>query len=213
MADGNGNQSGNGDEGVDATRLFRTEAVVSDVDLRIDVAGRIERTINADEDVELQEMSTHTRGGLAMLRGSRDVQVAGDITRHTDSDETLAVTNGSIEERVLGGVEYHTSVEGEAIVGGAYAGTVTGPFLRVAAWSDFLCWGGWIEADVSRTEISSMMIRALNFYSHAAGARVTMAYNLVDDFVLRFESWGVLVDNTTTAVNLGAPGAGVELEA
>ena len=198
--------------GTDGSRLFRSETFVSKVDLRVDLANHIQRYVSDDEQIHLREKSVLSRGDLAEQFGSREQKVEGNYKRHVHGDDMIALQQGLISEEVRGGVEINASLESEAIIGGAYAGVFAGPFLRISAWADFLCWGGWVEADATRTEIASLMIRAMTFYAHTAGARVTCAYNLMDDFVLRLENFGVFTDNHITVMHVGSPGSGLEME-
>ena len=204
--------SASGGNGIDSSRIFRSEAFVSKVDLRVDLANHIQRYVNDDERIQLREKSVLSRGDFAEQCSNREQKVKGNYTRHVEEDDMIALQQGLIREEVRGGVEVNASLESEAIIGGAYAGTFAGPFLRTSAWADFLCWGGWVEADATRTEIASLMIRSMTFYAHVAGARVTCAYNLMDDFVLRMENFGVFTDNQTTVVHAGSPGSGIDME-
>ncbi len=193
-------------------KLFRGEAAVSVNEQRIDVANTVIWQIAEDEEVELEEKRLHARGQMGFMFGDREVTVDGDYVRHTKEAETFALTGGAVEETVHGGVEQNMQVEAEVIMGGAYAGTFVGGFLRICAWADFLCWGGWLEVDTVRAEIASVMIRSMMFYGHTAGARILLAYNLMDDFTLRREDIGVFCDAQGTAIHLGAPGASMTME-
>lgn len=196
----------------DTSKLFRREAAVSVNERRIDVANTVIWQIAEDEEVELEEKRVHARGQMGFMFGDREVTVDGDYVRHTEEAETFALTGGAVEETVRGGVEQNMQVEAEVIMGGAYAGTFVGGFLRICAWADFLCWGGWLEVDAARAEIASVMIRSMMFYGHTAGARILLSYNLMDDFTLRREDIGVLCDAQGSAIHLGAPGASMTLE-
>ncbi len=191
-------------------RRFRAEALVSDGDLRIEAAKQVVRSVVGDEEVLLRERSLHARGDFSYLRGSRTVEVFGDYERHTEDGELYPISGAPIRETVRGGVEVTAGLETEAIMGGGYVGTMVGPFLRMAAWVDFLCWGGWGEVDLARVEIAGVMIRAMTVYNHACGARILLAAGLVDDFGVRNEAFGVFTDNQAAVIHAGGPGAGVE---
>lgn len=218
MADNDQNQNngndGGGDDAADNTadRLFRREGIVSDVDLRVDVAAELSQSITEDEVVELDYKRVKIRGDASFVRGSRDRTVKGTHDRSVDNAETRAIGD-FLGETVHGGVHYHAAQDVDIIMGGAYFNTIAGAYLRIAAWTDFLAWGGWLEVDVGRAEISAVMIRSHMFYMHNAGARVTLARTLIDDFVMRYELFGVRSKTYGTDLNIGAPGSGVDFEA
>lgn len=207
-------------------RVFRGEVAISDVDLRVEIAKNVNRTVSGNENIDLEEKVVHARGDLSMMRHSRKQVVKGDYHRVTDNSDILMVgsigwswsgggvqrVDGTVTETVLGGVEIKAQQESEAILGGAYNGVFLGPFLRIAAWCDFLCWGGWVEIDVVRTEVSSATIRSMMFYSHTAAIRLTFAYNMVDDFIMRYEQIGVFDNRVSSTTHIGSPGSGVTME-
>ena len=117
----------------------------------------------------------------------------------------------AVDEHVQGGVDYRMQRDHDIIMGGAYVNTIAGPFVRLCAFADFLCWGGWLELDVLRLEIAGIMIHAYMFYAHATGARITAACSMVDDFMIRTETFGVFLDGQSTAIHLGGPGASMEM--
>ena len=188
---------------VDPARLFRREATVSDNEHRIEVANAVTRHVAGDEEVELESKFLNVRGEMSFVYGSRDITVEGDYRRYTEDSDIFVLSDGDVKETVRGGVEQDMHLEAEFIVGGGFSGVYLGAYERICAWADFLCWGGWMEVDVTRTEIASMAIRSMMFYSHVAGIRVTMAYNLLDDFTIRNENFGVFVDNHGSAIHLG----------
>ena len=201
------------EEEIDPRRLFRSEGVISDVDLRVDVAKDASRVVINDEAISLDEKSIHARGNYTITRGSRERRVHGDYERHVEYTDMYTVQHlGSIDERVEGGVSQHMKQGVDVILGGVYVNTIAGPWLRVCAWADFLAWGGWAEVDVCRVEISNASIRSHMFYAHACGARITAAAQLTDDFVARIENFGVFTDSTTAYSAIGSPGSGMTLE-
>ena len=192
-------------------KLFRREGIVSDADLRIDLAKSVSRIILDDETVDIDTKSTHVRGSLAVSRGELDQQVVGNYLSTMHSD-TRMVT-GTVKETVNGGIDVRAQLESETLMAGAYVNTLTGPYLRLCAWADFLAWGGWVEADLIRCEIAGAMIRAYWIYVHAVGARLLRAMILIDDFEKRIETFGVLVDMDLVEMNAVSPGGGDVLEA
>ena len=196
---------------IDVSRLYRREGIISNVDLRVDVANQIACMILEDEEVVLNSKTTHMRGDLLVKRGSRDREVTGRYASRVKHQDLRLVGN-TIIERAEGGVELRASLESETIMGGAYVNTITGAYLRLCAWADFLAWGGWMEAAAVRVELAAVMIRSNMFYAHACGARVTRATVLVDDFQNRVESFGVFDDRKLTEISVGSPGSGVTME-
>ena len=97
-------------------------------------------------------------------------------------------------------------ISAESMVGAAYANTIAGAYLRFAAWVDMMAWGGWVEADMSRAELSLLMIRSHMGYAHAAGVRATVAARLVDDFQARTENFGTLSITGAVYQEAGSPG-------
>ena len=205
--DNGGNGSAND---VDISRLFRREGIVSDADLRVDVAREISAMILGDERERLVNKTVHVRGGSAVSAGSRERRVEGNLVSHVHTDNVNAASR--LDETVLGRVDLRAQVESESIVGGAYINMITGGFMRMAAWVDYLVWGGWLEADVIRMEVGAGMIRSYMGYVHAAGVRVMAAATLVDDYSNRTELFAACTDNTTGDDYLIAPGGGTSLE-
>lgn len=195
----------------DYSHLFRGEGVVSDVDLRVDVADNFMRYIAGNEQIEVEVDGAMVDGPVTLTRGAR-TRRAGRYQRFTHHEEMVAAGE-RVVETVHGGVEQRAAFAAEAIVGGAYTNTIAGPYLRLAGWVDFLAWGGWAEVDTVRAELSLLMIRSHVAYAHAAGARLLMASRLVDDFQNRTENWAMSTDTTTTYTDTGAPGGGVDNEA
>ena len=192
-------------------RLFRREALVSDADLRIDAAGRVDRSAAGDDSAELEHAQAHVRGDSDEVHAERDRHVTGKYERSVDRNDTFNVGE-QYEERFEGGVNYRASIESQAIVGGAYAGVVAGPCLRLSGWVDYLGWGAWSEADAARVEIAGVMVRSQLANCHFAGARVVRATSLIDDFATRIENFSAGAETYGTAIHIGAPGSGVTLE-
>ena len=196
---------------VDVERLFRREVLVSEADLRIDAAARMDRGVAGDDDTRLREERIHVRGDATEHYGELDRHVAGKYERSVGGTD-LFLVGERYEERYEGGVDYHASLESQAIVGGGYAGVVAGPCLRLSGWVDYLGWGGWAESDAARVEIAGLMIRSHLAYCHLSGARVVRASTLVDDFATRIETFGTGAETYGTVIHAGAPGSGVTLE-
>ena len=195
---------------------FNEEALVSDGELRIEVAMAVVRSVGGDETVLLKgDRNSHFWQDVQMIRGRRTRTVRGDYHRRSvRSDLTMLDGKpGDYFEVVANGADQHATVEAESIVGGAYNANYVGPFMRMTAFSDFMVWGGWAEADVTRVEVCVMAIRAYMGYAHAAGVRVQMAGQLFDDWVKRTETFGSLVDQQGDAIVLGGPGAVTHNEA
>ena len=192
-------------------RLFRREVLVSDAALRIDAAARVDRGVVGNEDTVLEEARIHVRGDANEHYGDRARRVAGSYERSVARNDTFLVGD-RYEERIEGGVEYRARREAQAIVGGAYAGVLAGPCLRLSGMVDYLAWGAWIEADAARVEIAGVMARSHLVYCHLAGARVVRATSLIDDFATRIETFGAGSDAYGTAIHIGAPGSGVTLD-
>ena len=195
----------------DYSHLFRSESLVSDVDLRVDVTKNYSRFIAGDEDVSVRSSILGTYNSMAFMRGSRD-RTAGSFEHSTDNDIMMTVQN-SVVETVNGGVHLMAAFSAEAMIGGAYVNTIAGPYLRLAGWVDFLAWGGWAEADAVRCELSLLMIRSHFAYAHAAGVRVTMAARLIDDFQTRSINSSAVSISGTTYMEAGDPAGGVHNEA
>lgn len=193
----------------DYSHLFRSEGVVSDVDLVVDVTDNYYRYVVGDEEVELDDDSLKTQGVLTLTRGARTRNV-GDYQKTVKQEEML-VTN-HIEETVHGGVHIFAKFSAESIVGGAYANTIAGPYLRLAGMVDFMAWGAWAEIDIIRAELALLMIRSHIGYAHAAAVRVTLASRLIDDFQIRVENFGLLVDTFVSVSDVGGPGGGITME-
>ena len=194
----------------DYSHLFRSEALVSDVDLRVDVADNFSRYVAGNEDIELNSDTVLAGESMTIARGARTRHV-GDYKRQTYWEEMLVIGE-RYTETVHGGVHQKALFAAEAIVGGAYTNTIAGPYLRLAGWVDFLAWGGWAEVDMVRSELSLLMIRSHVGYAHAAGLRFTGASRLVDDFQNRIENFMVMQDSTGAYTDSGAPGGGLTNE-
>ena len=208
-------QGGRDDPGqpaeADFSHLFRSEGLVSDVDLRVDVAKNYSRYVAGDEEVSVRTSLHGAGASMAFVRGSRN-RTAGSFEQVTDNDVMMNVVN-SVEETVEGGVHLKANFSAEGMVGGAYVNTIAGVYLRLAAWVDFLAWGGWSDVDAIRCELSLLMIRSHFLYAHAAGVRVTMAARLIDDFQIRSLHHGAFTISGATYLEAGDPAGGIHNEA
>ena len=198
-----------------STGQFRSEAMVSDGDLRLEVAKAVVRNVGGDEKVLLRgDRKSHFFKDLQVVRDSRQHTIHGDYERKSDQSElTMLQNNGDYFEVVAGGVHQHATLEAESIVGGAYNMNQVGIYLRMTAFCDFLAWGVWGEADVLRVEMSMYAIRAYMGYAHAVGHRLYMAGTLFDDWINRIENYGTFVDQQGDSTVLGGVGAIVQNEA
>lgn len=199
------------DGGEDYSHLFRNEVLVSDVDLRVEVAETFGRYVSGSERIEVKDHRVFADESVTMTRGARTRHV-GEYERHTHGDELVGIGERYVET-VHGSVHQKAPLSTEAMIGGAYVNTVAGPYLRIAGWVDFLAWGGWAEVDLNRAELSQLMARSLVGYAHAAAVRVTVASTLFDDFTARVENFAILSDKSGTYTDLATPGGGVTNEA
>ena len=195
---------------IDVTKIFRSETLVTDTDLRVDVADSLRRTVIGNETIDTKSHSTHVRGDFSQMAGERD-RTVGSYDRSTDNDESYLI-NGSYKEEVGGRMTIKAVQSAEALIGGTYTNTVTGAYLRIAAWCDLMVWGGWLEADLIRTEIAGLMIRSHVTFAHTAAVRLTVASRLVDDLTHRVESFGLFTDYEDVYISAGCPGGGVDNE-
>ena len=195
---------------IDVTKIFRSETLVTDTDLRVDVADSLRRTVVGNEIIDTKTHSTHVRGDFSQQAGERD-RTVGSYDRSTDNDE-IYVINGSYKEEVRGRMTIKAVQSAEALVGGTYTNTITGAYLRLAAWCDMMVWGGWLEADLIRTEIAGLMIRSHVTFAHTAAVRLTVASRLVDDLTHRVERFGLFLDYEQIYNSAGCPGGGVDNE-
>lgn len=202
--------SGNSGSRSRTSRLFRNEGLVSDADLRVDVARYVTRLIIDDAVVDLDEASVHARGNLRMSRLSRAREVAGNYVSRLEGEHTNMI-GMHVEEQVQGGVDYRMQRDCDVIMGGAYVNTVAGPYARLCAWADYMIWGAWLEVDTIRIELAVTMIRAYMFYCHATLIRMAAASNYVDDFLLRNENFGMFMDSESSVIHLGGPGGSMEM--
>ena len=202
--------SGNSGGGSSISRLFRNEGLVSNADLRVDVARYVSRLVVDDAVVDLDEASLHSRGSLRISRLSRAREVAGNYVSRLAAEHTNMVGQ-HVEERVHGGVDYRMQRDADVIMGGAYVNTIAGPWARLCGWADYMIWGGWLEVDTIRIELANAMIRAYMFYCHAVAVRVAAASNYVDDFLMRNENFAMFMESNTSVIPLCSPGGGQEL--
>ena len=192
----------------DYSHILRSEGMVSDVDLGIDVAKNYSKYVVGDEDVAVKSTVQDAKSHMTFMRGSR-ARTAGSLNQTTDREIMMNIVD-SVREEVNGPVHLTAALSAEAMIGGAYVHTIKGPYLRLAAWVDFMVWGGWAEVDAIRTELSIMMIRSHVGYAHAALLRATVTSLLVDDFQTRTENFGIFGSNGATHLETGTPGSGVD---
>lgn len=217
---GNGAETQDGGSpSVDPARLFRQECLISDVDLRVDIAYEIQKTVIGGESVELQDKIVNGKANFSYARGGRETVVRGSYTRDVTGDESYAMgvigaaRPATLTETVSGGVNMILEGEHEAILGGAYLNTLIGAYLRTCVWSDGLFWGGWVETDVVRVEMAALSIRSYMGYAHVNGARVVLAHAYIDDYMVRTEIFGAFIDRETMKADVCPPGSGTTLEA
>lgn len=185
--------------------------LISDGDIKIEVAKAVQRHVEGDLHVDLSGNSeSRFCGDLQQVRRWRKRVVHGSYNRYSDDSDMTMVTR-SYKEVVVGGVHQHASVEGESIIGGAYVANHIGLFMRITAFADFMAWGGWVEADAMRVELSMIGIRSYMGYAHAAVGKQILAGNLFDDWVNRTETFGSLNESHTMVTVLpSGPGAVTE---
>ena len=191
--------------------LFRRETLFTHVNRRIDVAAAYESMVLGDHEIELRSRREEFRGSLTQSFGMRDRSV-DYLTRDCELHDTYMLTD-LYRERFHGMHKHMAVFAAEAMVGGTYVNTITGFYMRLGAWIDFMAWGAWVEADTVRIEIAALMIRSYMGYAHAAMARVCVASRLIDDLLWRNEYFGVFIDNCTSYTYLSGPGGGLVMEA
>lgn len=191
--------------------MFRYESMVSDADLRVDVAKNYSRYVAGDEEVSVRTATVGANGAMSFIRGSRD-RTAGSFEQISSHEVTMKAEESYVEN-VEGGVHVKAALGAEAMIGGAYAHTILGPYMRLAGWVDFMAWGGWADVDAIRLELSLLMIRSHFGYAHAAGLRATMASRLIDDFQTRtILLSSALAINGATYMEVGDPAGGIHNE-
>ena len=196
-----------GKESQDLSHIFRAETFVTHADRRIDTASRLDRVTLGNEKIEADSVVTHVRGHLSQRYGERDRE-AGSYKRTTDNEETVQVAS-RFRERAHDGYRIRAKFSAEAMVGGAYTQTITGAYLRIAGWIDFMAWIGWSEVDAIKIELAAMMVRSHIGYAHAQGVRMCVASRIVDDYTNRTEKIVLLSESGATYKSVGAPGGGV----
>lgn len=200
------------EESANWQRVFRKNIVATKADLRLIVAGAMSHTVAGNETQRLKQKNLHVRSSINLIRGgNRTRHVEGKYTCHIGTSYNLKADT-RIEERVDGLTEIDMSKGQDVIIAGPYINTIAGGALKICAWADFLCWGGWLEVDGPRVEIAVAMIRSHWGYVHITGTRVSTILRLVDDYTTRNETWGTLKMDSTMAMNAFAPGGGQLLE-
>lgn len=188
---------------------FRSEVLVSEGDLRVEVAKSVETSVYGNSEIRLgnDSYALFCRD-VAFVRKSRDRTVHGWYDRRPMRDDAFMIQkNGGYSETVLGGVYQHASVEAESMVGGVYMGNQVGISLRLTAFGDFMSIGIWNEFDAVRLELAGNAIRAYFAYAHFAGLRATFAHMLTDSWITRTEKFATLTDSHSQATITGSPGA------
>ena len=200
--------------GTNLNHLFRGETAVTNIDLRLDVAARMVRQVES-EDIEVNERNVNVwggiQGGIQQTRASRSIVVEGDYDRIIHNNEMLAMGD-HIKEVVHGPASEHFKVESEAIMAGGYASLNTLPCKKLMAVADQLCWGGWVEADGVRVEITGVAFRSYIGRQHSTGARVVRGVTYIDDFMSRTEQFSNLNDHQANVVHAGTPASGMHVE-
>ena len=191
-------------------KYFRSETLVTETDLRVDVADSLHRTVLGNETVDTVTHKTHLRGKFAQIAGERN-RTAGSYERSTENGETYIIDE-TYKETVDGRMTVKAALSAESLVGGTYTNTITGAYLRLAGWCDTMVWGGWLEADFIRTEIAGMMVRSHVAFAHAALLRATIASRIVDDLTYRMEYFDLFIPCHTTYISAGVPGGGLDNE-
>ena len=191
-------------------RILREEAMVTDGELRLEVAHTFERSVYGDEDVLLNSSFFKSRSSYQITRDSRTTTVNSSYERETDKADMFRL-KGSLTEVVHGAIMHKAELEAEHIVGMVYSGTWAGPYMRIAAYTDFLSWGGWADVDVTRIQIAGLAITAYMGYAQVIGLRLINNTSLIDDWQLRTENYGIFIDNQSEAVLLGGPGSQMSL--
>ena len=192
-------------------RIFRNESFVTDTDRRYDTASRYERIVLGDDRIALDEMRTHIRGKVTQQYGERSRSVRR-FKRTTDNEETFLVGN-RYEETAHGRVTLTAKYSGR----GHRRGGVHQhhhPCVPAHRGVDRLHGLGRVgRGGRIRCEIALLMIHSYVGYAHATLARLTLASRMVDDYVNKYEMFGVLDDSGVNRIELGGPGSGIENEA
>ena len=187
---------------------FLSDVLISDGDIKVEVAKAVQRRVHGDHYIKLNGDSTSFFFyDLQKVRDWRYRVVHGDYKRISVKSDMLLVKR-KYKEVVVGGVQQHASVEGESIIGGTYTCNQIGLFLRMTAFADFMAWGIWAEVDAVRVEMCMVGIRSYMGYAHAAIVKQVVALHLFDDWVARTEHYGTLNERHTKVTVLpSGPGA------
>ncbi len=188
--------------------MSQDSVLISDGDVKIEVAKAIQRHVGGDLHIDLKGSSESLFcRDLQQVRKWRRRIVNGSYTRNSGKTD-MTLCNHTYKEVVVGGVQQHATVEGESIIGGAYIANHIGLFMRITAFADFMAWGGWAEVDAIRVELCLVGIRSYMGYAHAAVGKQILAGNLFDDWVNRTENFGSLNETHTQVTILpSGPGA------
>lgn len=191
-------------------RIFRRECLITDAELRVDVANEVLKTVIGNESISLESKSIVSKGNASVIRGNRERIVNGNY--HSQANSVSYKVTGSVTETVTGNVNQFMKFEAEHIIAGSYNALYRGAYIRTSVWTDFLIWGGWLEVDVLRIEMTGMAIKSYAVYNHAIGARITLAGAFVDDQTFRNEYIGAAVLSAASKGELRAPGGGQVME-
>ena len=196
----------------DDDTLFRKEGLISEVDLRVDVTRNMSRTVKGEESIKLSEdKSIHSRGNYTVTRASRTRRVGGDYERSIATADNYTITGGQIFEQVDNGVNYVARQEQQIIMAGPYVNTVAGPAMHIGAWLDALIWGGYMEADGVRIELSATAVRSYMTSAHVSAMRIMRTNRLMYDIGTQTFNTTTKVKRRETYILVGTPGAKMEL--
>ena len=193
-------------------QIFRKEWLITDADMRADTALIVNRYIAGDEIVTVKSSVLNAYDAMRTNRRNR-TRTAGTYELDSSGNDINLAVGAEIKETVHGGVMLTAALSSEAMIGGAYAHTIgAGAYLRLAAWTDLMAWGGWAEVDTTRIEIALLMIRSMVGYAHAAGMRVGVASRYIDDFQNRTMAVTQATLTGATYDEVGDPSGGVTNE-
>ena len=193
-------------------QIFRKEWLITDADMRADTALIVNRYIAGNETVTVTTSVLNAYDAMRTTRRNR-TRTVGTYELDSSGHDINIAAGAEIKETVYGGVMLTAALSSEAMIGGAYAHTIgAGAYLRLAAWTDFLAWGGWGEVDTARIEIALLMIRSMIGYVHAAGMRVGVASRYIDDFQNRTMAVAQATMTGATYDEIGDPAGGLTNE-
>ena len=194
--------------------LFRSEGIISDVDLLVEVAKDFSRSVEGDDTYRLSgDKTVHARQDYDISRASRNLYVKGNYSQAVYANTTFNMgVGGLIQEEAYGGVTQVAKADIMAMMGGSNINIVQGPYTLIGCWADYLVWGGWVEIDVARIEITAAALRVYVAFSHVSAAHITVAGRIMHDFKTRLEKSSVSQETVTNEVNASTvPGTSVTL--